>query len=112
MVLDGLAWNTSPGACEEDPPAAGSDPWSTTVTSVHPRSDSSSARAAPTTPAPMITTRGAGRRVLRTVPHPPVVVVGAVDERAVEAGAEPFHRVGGAEEVPAVAHLVVGAERQ
>ncbi len=33
-------------------------PWSTTVTSVQPRAESSSASAAPTTPAPMMTTRG------------------------------------------------------
>ena len=33
-------------------------PWSTTVTSSQPRAESSSASAAPTTPAPMMTTRG------------------------------------------------------
>ena len=37
---------------------AGRSPWSTTVTSVQPRAVSSSASAAPTTPAPMMTTRG------------------------------------------------------
>ncbi len=47
-----------PGACDEEPPGIGSDPWSTTVMSSHPRSDSSSAMAAPTTPAPMMTTVG------------------------------------------------------
>src|SRR5687768_14161639 len=57
MVLEGLAWNTSPGAWDVEPPGAGKGPWSTTVTSVQPRAESSSARAAPTTPAPMITTR-------------------------------------------------------
>src|SRR3954463_9944885 len=58
MVLEELAWKTRPGACEDDPPVAGSGPWSTTVTSVQPRAEISSARAAPTTPAPMMTTRG------------------------------------------------------
>src|SRR5919108_4061306 len=167
MVLEEFVWKTRPGACEVEPPVAGSGPWSTTVTSVQPRAESSSASAAPTTPAPMITTRAplmslpwdrsgrtcrasrawlherhsrrfvracrssnpaassvpelpaasrhvglqfladrlvegwglvvrqlllrdigrAGRRVLRAVAHPPVVVVRAVDERAVEAGA-------------------------
>src|SRR4051794_16369455 len=58
MVLEELVWKTRPGACELEPPVAGSGPWSTTVTSVQPRAETSSARAAPTTPAPMITTRG------------------------------------------------------
>src|SRR3954451_3456758 len=58
MVLEELAWKTRPGACEDDPPVAGSGPWSTTVTSVQPRAEISSASAAPTTPAPMMTTRG------------------------------------------------------
>src|SRR3954469_24748793 len=58
MVFDGFVWNTRPGACEEEPPVANSGPWSTTVTSVQPRSVSSSASALPTTPAPMMTTRG------------------------------------------------------
>src|SRR6266542_3008120 len=58
MVFEGLVWNTSPGACEVEPPVAGSGPWSTTVMSSQPRADSSSASAAPTTPAPMTTTRG------------------------------------------------------
>src|ERR1700712_3127409 len=57
MVREPLAWNTSPGACEDEPPGAGNSPWSTTVTCVHPRAVSSSASAAPTTPAPMMTTR-------------------------------------------------------
>src|SRR5690242_1876054 len=52
------------------------------------------------------------RGVLRPVAHPPVVVVRAVHERAVEAGAEPFHGVRCAEEVPAVADLVVRVEGQ
>ena len=34
IVFDGLAWNTSPGACEVEPPVSGSGPWSMTVTSV------------------------------------------------------------------------------
>src|SRR5947199_6856088 len=52
------------------------------------------------------------RGVLRPVAHPPVVVVRAVHERPVEAGAEALHGVRGAEEVPAVADLVVRAEGQ
>src|SRR5689334_7239213 len=58
MVFEGFVWKTRPGACEEEPPVAGRRPWSTTVTSVQPRAEISSARAAPTTPAPMMTTRG------------------------------------------------------
>src|SRR6478609_9403405 len=58
MVRDPLAWNTRPGACEVEPPGAGRSPWSTTVTSSQPRAVSSSASAAPTTPAPTMTTRG------------------------------------------------------
>ncbi len=58
MVFDGLHWNTRPGAWELEPPVAYSGPWSSTVMSVQPRTDSSSASAAPTTPAPMMTTRG------------------------------------------------------
>ena len=57
-----LVWKTSPGACELDPPVAGNGPWSTTVMSLQPRPDSSSASAAPTTPAPMMTTRGSDIR--------------------------------------------------
>src|SRR5262245_142736 len=53
-----LTWKTSPGACAEEPPAAGSAPWSMIVMSVQPRADSSSTSAAPTTPAPMTTTFG------------------------------------------------------
>ena len=45
-------------------PALAGVSWSTTVTEVQPRAESSSARAAPTTPAPMITTT-------RTHPIPP-----------------------------------------
>src|SRR3954451_16632898 len=58
MVFEALVWKTSPGACEVDPPVSGSGPWSTTVTRSQPRAVSSSARFAPTMPAPMITTRG------------------------------------------------------
>src|SRR5438128_12661294 len=58
MVLDGLTWKTSPGAWEVEPPVSGSGPWSTTVTRSTPRAVSSSARLVPTTPAPMMTTRG------------------------------------------------------
>src|SRR5919107_6090445 len=58
MVFDGLTWNTSPGACEVEPPVSGRGPWSTTVTRSQPRVVSSSARLAPTIPAPMMTTRG------------------------------------------------------
>ena len=48
---DGLVWNTRPGACEVEPPVGEQRPWSTTVTSVQPRSVSSSARLVPTMPA-------------------------------------------------------------
>src|ERR1700761_246551 len=62
MVLLGLVWNTSPGACPVDPPGrvvlVGRGPWSSTVTLVQPRPVSSSARAQPTMPAPITTTRG------------------------------------------------------
>src|SRR3954464_14014855 len=58
MVLEALVWRTSPGACEVEPPVSGRGPWSTTVTRSQPRAVSSSARLAPTMPAPMITTRG------------------------------------------------------
>ena len=58
IVLEELVWKTSPGACEVEPPVSGSGPWSTTVMRSHPRSVSSSARLAPTIPAPMMTTRG------------------------------------------------------
>src|SRR5690606_25500975 len=60
MTREGLTWKTKPGACEEDPPVTGRGPWSTTVTSVQPRRISSSASAAPTTPAPMTTMRDDG----------------------------------------------------
>src|SRR4051812_12629350 len=59
IVLDAFVWNTRPGACDVDPPVRGSGPWSSTVTSAQPRAVSSSARFAPTMPAPMITTVGA-----------------------------------------------------
>src|SRR3712207_3614414 len=58
MVFEALVWKTSPGACDVDPPVSGSGPWSTTVTWSQPRAVSSSARLAPTMPAPMMTTRG------------------------------------------------------
>src|SRR6478735_10787502 len=58
MERDGLVWKTSPGAWEVEPPGVASGPCSTTVMSVQPRLTSSSARLAPTMPAPMITTRG------------------------------------------------------
>src|SRR3954451_8670212 len=58
MVFEALVWKTSPGACEVDPPVSGRGPWSTTVTRSQPRAVSSSARLAPTIPAPMMTTRG------------------------------------------------------
>src|SRR6478735_994117 len=58
MERDGLVWKTSPGAWEVEPPGVASGPCSTTVMSVQPRSTSSSARLAPTMPAPMISTRG------------------------------------------------------
>src|SRR3954453_22649302 len=60
MVLDGFVWNTSPGACELEPPARCSGPCSRTVTFLQPRAANSSARLAPTIPAPMMTTRGVG----------------------------------------------------
>src|ERR671921_1864864 len=58
MVFEALVWKTSPGACEVEPPVSGRGPWSTTVTRSQPRTVSSSARLAPTIPAPMMTTRG------------------------------------------------------
>src|SRR3954449_13401707 len=58
MVLEALVWKTSPGAGEVEPPVSGRGPWSTTVTRSQPRAVSSSARLAPTIPAPMMTTRG------------------------------------------------------
>jgi hypothetical protein len=36
MVLDGLVWNTRPGACDDDPPVVNNGPRSSTVTSVQP----------------------------------------------------------------------------
>src|SRR6476659_7878485 len=58
IVFEPFVWNTSPGAWLDEPPAAQRVPWSTTVTSVQPRAVSSSARFAPTIPAPMIATLG------------------------------------------------------
>src|SRR3954468_579666 len=57
MNRDVLVRLIKPGACDDEPPVANSGPLSTTVTSGSPRSTSSSASAAPTTPAPMITKR-------------------------------------------------------
>src|SRR5699024_2640990 len=50
---------TRPGACEVDPPGVSSGPCSSTSVFVAPRWASSSARFAPTMPAPMMTMRGA-----------------------------------------------------
>src|SRR3954462_657586 len=58
MVLEALVWKTKPGAGDVEPPVSGRGPWSTTVTRSQPRAVSSSARLAPTIPAPMTTTRG------------------------------------------------------
>src|SRR3954447_22813451 len=63
MNRDVLVRLIKPGACDDEPPVANSGPLSTTVTSGSPRSTSSSASAAPTTPAPMITKR---RGVIRS----------------------------------------------
>src|SRR4029077_7971061 len=66
MNRDVLVRLISPGACEDEPPVANNGPLSTTVTSGAPRSTSSSASAAPTAPAPMMTNRrGAIRLPLR-----------------------------------------------
>ena len=63
MVLEPLVWNTSPGACDVEPPAANSGPCSMTTTSDQPRRTSSSASEQPTIPAPMIATRGVDANV-------------------------------------------------
>lgn len=47
--------------------------------------------------------------VLRAVAHPPLVVLGAVEEGPVEAGPEALHRVHRPEEVPAVPDLLVAS---
>lgn len=68
IVLEALVRKTRPGACELDPPGAGSGPCSTTVTCDQPRAVSSSASAQPTIPAPMTTTRawaGSGAGAVR-----------------------------------------------
>src|SRR5919198_208550 len=70
MVFEAWFWKTIPGACDEEPPGIGSNPWSTTVISLQPRSDSSSAREAPTTPAPMMTTLGPDIRLSYRVGEP------------------------------------------
>src|SRR5436305_1173819 len=51
-------------------------------------------------------------RVAPALRLPSLEVLGRGEQRAVEAGAEPLQRVGGAEEVAAVADLLVGAVRQ
>ena len=38
IVREPFVWNTSPGACEVDPPVSNSGPWSRTSTSVIPSS--------------------------------------------------------------------------
>src|SRR3712207_2374110 len=58
IVLEALVWKTRPGACDDEPPVSGRGPWSSTVTRSQPRAVSSSARLAPTIPAPMMTTFG------------------------------------------------------
>src|SRR4051812_12735956 len=58
IVFDGFVAKTRPGAWEDEPPVVNSGPRSSTVTSMYPRAVSSSARAAPTTPAPITTTFG------------------------------------------------------
>src|SRR3954469_4587573 len=83
MVFDGLTWKTSPGACEVEPPVSGSGPWSTTVTRSTPRAVSSSARLAPTTPAPMMTTRGEVDMRTPWFPYGGGAVVVGVGQRAV-----------------------------
>src|SRR5918997_1061727 len=111
MVFDGLTWNTSPGAWEVEPPVSGSGPWSTTVTRSTPRAVSSSARLVPTTPAPMITTRGV---VDMRAPGHSAVVVGRSDRVGSGGGAvlgrgveQPGDQVSG--ERRAHHDLVVGA---
>src|SRR3954453_225350 len=52
-----------------------------------------------------------GGRVLGTVAHPALVVLRRGEHRPVEAGTEPLHGVLGAQEVSAVADLLVGIER-
>src|SRR5690348_7442571 len=54
----------------------------------------------------------AGGGVLAPVAGPPLEVLRRAQERAVEAGPEPLHRVHRTEEVPAVADLLVGPEGQ
>lgn len=57
--FDGFEENTSPGACEVEPPGMPKGPCSMTSVFVQPNCASSSARLAPTMPAPMMMTRGA-----------------------------------------------------
>src|SRR5262245_23131874 len=52
------------------------------------------------------------RGVLGPGPHPPLVVLRRGQQRPVETGTEPLHRVGGAEEMAAVAYLVMSVEGQ
>src|SRR5690242_16096863 len=53
---------------------------------------------------------GAVRSIDTAVAHPALVVLRRGQQRAVEAGSEALHRVGGAEEVPAVPDLDVRVE--
>src|SRR6266545_7866228 len=55
VVREPLVWNTSPGACEVEPPVSNSGPWSSTSTSDWPSSASCQAALAPTMPQPTIT---------------------------------------------------------
>src|SRR5215469_10810666 len=55
---------------------------------------------------------GPGGGVLAAVPQPALEVRGGGEQRSVEAVPEPLHRVRRAEEVPAVPHLLVRAERE
>lgn len=88
IVREGLVWKTSPGAWEVDPPVSGMEPWSRTVTSAQPRRVSSSARLAPTIPAPMTTTRGVPMsRILRQRSPPATVDRGRRMRQAAPASA-------------------------
>src|SRR3954452_9318896 len=66
IVCDGLSWNTSPGACDVEPPVSHSGPWSTTTMSDQPSSARWRATLAPAIPAPPTTTPGAPGRSLTT----------------------------------------------
>src|SRR5256885_7247659 len=56
MVRELLIENTSPGACDVEPPVSAEAARSSTITSEHPSSARCSAIADPTIPAPTITT--------------------------------------------------------